>query len=429
VTHATMDMQDIDMPEGARSVTGPIAARVIVYGMNYAPEIAGVGKYTGEIAEHLASKGMAVTVVSTPPHYPGWSIQPGYRNGFSSKVENGIRVLRTPLILRKKMGGIWRLLAPLTFALTSAPVVFWQIMRARPDTVFCVEPTLFASPVAQLAARMVGARAVLHVQDLEVDAAFAVGHLGSKAWLKKLGFAFERFTLKRFDHVITISNRMADKLVEKGVARSDVSVIRNWVDLSHIFPMDEVSPYRAELGFSGDDFIVLYSGNIGAKQGLNILLGAAEALRDEQAVKFVVAGEGPVKADLQARYGELQNVRFLPFQPYARLNEFLNMADLHALPQDKGAADLVLPSKLGGMLASGKHVLVTAEQGTELADFVKGIGLVVDPGDVGAMAQAIRHCAAGADLPTDSRAEALARLSREAGLREIVSAVAPARHA
>jgi colanic acid biosynthesis glycosyl transferase WcaI len=429
VTHATMDMQDLDMSEALQGVTTPTTASVIVYGMNFAPEIAGVGKYTGEIAEHLAREGMTVTVITTPPHYPGWSVQSGYRNSFSSAIENGMRVLRTPLILRKKMRGIWRLIAPLSFALTSAPVVFWQILRRRPDTVFCVEPTLFAAPVAQLAARMVGARTLLHVQDLEVDAAFAVGHLGSKTWLKKLGFAFEKFTLKRFDHVITISNRMADKLVEKGVAGDNLSVIRNWVDLSHIFPMTEGSPYRAELGFSNEDFVVLYSGNIGAKQGLNILLDAAETLRHETRVKFVVAGEGPVKADLQARFGHLENVRFLPFQPYDRLNEFLNMADLHALPQDKGAADLVLPSKLGGMLASGKDVLVTAEQGTELADFVEGIGLIVEPGDAGAVAEAIRRCALGAGLPSGSRDEALGRLSREAGLKEIVSAVAPARHA
>ncbi|WP_353622929.1 glycosyltransferase [Aliirhizobium terrae] len=222
---------------------------------------------------------------------------------------------------------------------------------------------------------------------------------------------------------------MAEKLVEKGVGQDRVSVIRNWVDLSHIFPLEGVSPYRAELGFSGEDFVVLYSGNIGAKQGLGVLLDAAEKLRDERGIKFVVAGEGPVKNDLQAKYAQLENVRFLPFQPYSRLNEFLNMADLHALPQDKGAADLVLPSKLGGMLASGKQVLVTAEKGTELAEFVDNIGLVVEPGDAGAMAEAILHCAKQGELPSGSREEALGRLSREAGLKEIVSAVAPACHA
>ncbi|MBP2550532.1 colanic acid biosynthesis glycosyl transferase WcaI [Neorhizobium galegae] len=364
--------------------------RIVIYGMNYAPELAGVGKYTGEIGEYLAAEGADVTVVTTPPHYPGWTVQPGFRNAYSRTMENGVKVLRTPLLLRAKMKGIWRLLAPLSFAVTSAPVVFWQIVRHRPATVFCVEPTLFAAPVAQLAAKLVGGRTVLHVQDLEVDAAFAVGHLGALGFLKKLGFAFERFTLKRFDKIITISNRMAEKLVEKGVAGEDVTIVRNWVDLSHIYPMTEESPYRAEQGFTKDDFVVLYSGNVGAKQGLTVLLDAAEQLRGEKNIHFVIAGEGPLKAELQARYGTLPNLRFLPFQPYARLNEFLNMADLHALPQDRGVADLVLPSKVAGMLASGKPILAMVENGTELGQFLKGVSIILPPGNVDALCQAVR---------------------------------------
>lgn len=354
---------------------------IVIYGMNYAPEIAGVGKYTGEIAEHLADTGMDVTVVTTPPHYPGWKVHPGYGNRYSSVSEKGVRIVRVPLFLRQKMKGIWRLVAPLSFALTSAPVIVWQILRRRPDVVFCVEPTLFAAPAAQLAARLTGTQIVLHVQDLEVDAAFAVGHLGARIWLKKLGYAFERATLGRFDRVVTISNRMAEKLVEKGLAEEKISIVRNWVDLSHIYPMDEVSPYRTEFGFADDDFVVLYSGNIGAKQGLNVLLDAAERLKDDAHIHFVIAGEGPVKAELQARYAHLENLRFLPFQPYARLNEFLNMPDLHVLPQERGAADLVLPSKLGGMLASGKPILVTADEGTELAEFLGGAAIITPPGD------------------------------------------------
>jgi colanic acid biosynthesis glycosyl transferase WcaI len=385
--------------QAAAAATGSLThKRILIYGMNYAPELAGVGKYTGEIAEYLAAEGADVTVVTTPPHYPGWAVQDGFRNRYSSTIETGVRVLRTPLLLRRKMKGVWRLLAPLSFAASSAPVVFWQILRHRPETVFCVEPTLFASPVAQLAAKLVGARTVLHVQDLEVDAAFAVGHLGALGFLKTLGYAFERFTLKRFDKVITISNRMAEKLIDKGVKSQNMALVRNWVDLSHIYPMTEESPYRAELGFTKDDFVVLYSGNIGAKQGLTVLLDAAEQLKGETSIHFVIAGEGPLKDELQARYGTLPNLRFLPFQPYARLNEFLNMADLHALPQDKGAADLVLPSKLGGMLASGKPVLVTAEEGTELAEFAREVAIVVPPGDVAKFASEINNLSAARDM-------------------------------
>lgn len=414
----TAIQQGMVLGEAAPAVATAAQRRVIVYCMNYAPELAGIGRYTGEIAEYFQSVGMQVTVVATPPHYPGWKVQNGFSNAYSTREEQSVRVIRCPLYLSSKMAGIRRLIAPLSFALTSAPVIFWQIVRQRPDVVFCVEPTLFAAPIAQLAARLVGASTVLHVQDLEVDAAFAVGHLGSRTWLKKLGYAFERMTLTRFGKVITISGRMAEKLREKGVRNDRLKIVRNWVDLAHIYPLGEPSPYRSELGFADDDFVTLYSGNIGAKQGLGVLLDAAEKLKDEPRARFVIAGEGPVKADLQARYGHLPNVTFLPFQPYSRLNEFMNMADLHALPQDKGAADLVLPSKLGGMLASGKPLIVTADEGTELTDFLRGTAIITPPGDAEALAKGIRDALNGQNLDRDPEIlrELCLALARDSGL-------------
>lgn len=417
--------QGVPADERASVAGFGLSRRVIVYCMNYAPEVAGVGRYTGEIAEHFASIGMDVLVVTTPPHYPGWNVQGGFENAYSLRSEQKINVIRCPLVLHRKMGGIWRLIAPLSFAMSSAPVIFWQILRRRPDVVFCVEPTLFAAPAAQVAARLAGAATVLHVQDLEVDAAFAVGHLGSRSWLKKIGHAFERMTLRRFDKVITISSRMAEKLRQKGIEDERLEVVRNWVDLSHIYPLAEKSPYRDQLGFKDDDFVTLYSGNIGAKQGLGVLLDAAEKLKDEPRAHFVIAGEGPLKAELQARYAHLKNVRFLPFQPYARLNEFLNMADLHALPQDKGAADLVLPSKLGGMLASGRPLIVTADEGTELTEFLRGTAMITPPGDVEALAAGIRSAMRGLNPIRDPATlrELCLALAREGGLTNLTKII------
>ncbi|MFB2553207.1 WcaI family glycosyltransferase [Ensifer soli] len=399
-------------------------ARLLIYAMNHTPEIAGVGRYTGEIAAHFAAEGMEVTVVTTPPHYPAWTVSPGFANRYGSSVENGIRVLRCPLLLRRPMRGLRRLLAPLSFALTSAPVVVWQILRRRPAVVFCVEPTLLAAPVAALAAALVGARRVLHVQDLEVDAAFAVGHLAPAGALRRLAAAFERVTLRLFDRVVTISNRMASRLEAKGVARARLSVVRNWVDLSEIHPLAPAGTCRAELGFRDTDFVVLYSGTIGAKQGLDVLLKAAALLREDRDIHVVIAGEGPEKAALQARCGADVRLRFLPFQPQSRLNAFLNMADLHVLPQERGAADLVLPSKLGGMLATGKPVLVTADPGTELADFLGDAALITPPGDAERLAQAIRALRAEGPSSPEARRRKALLLGRAEGLGGLARAVA-----
>ena len=237
---------------------------------------------------------------------------------------------------------------------------------------------------------MIGARTVLHVQDLEVDACFAVGH-SVTTLARGAGGPVRKAHIYRFDRLITISAQMAVRLVAKGVAPERIAVVRNWVDLDHIKPLEGASAYRQELGLRASDRVALYSGNIGAKQGLCDVIAAARRLGARPDLKFLIAGEGPAKSALEAEAADLANVRFLPFQPYERLSEFLGLADVHVLPQAADAADLVLPSKLGGMLASGKRIVVTAAPGTELAIFLAGAATIVAPGDAAALAEAIER--------------------------------------
>ncbi|MDB5557652.1 MAG: Colanic acid biosynthesis glycosyltransferase WcaI [Enterovirga sp.] len=392
-------------------------ARILIYGMNYAPEPVGVGRYSGELGAYLAASGHVVTVVTAPPHYPDWKVTPPFRAyRYAVSDEAGQRVLRCPILVRRQIAGLSRLLAPISFALSSAPVAVWEAWRRRPDTVLCVEPTFLSAPFGLLLARLVGARAVLHVQDLEIDAAFAVGHLRGER-LRRWAERIERAVLRRFDLVIAISLKMQGRLQAKGVRTDRLVLLRNWVDLDQIQPLGRASRYRAELGLPKGAFVVLYAGSIGSKQALGVVLEAASDLVDEPGAVFVIAGDGPEKPKLTARYGALPNVRFLPLQPEERLNELLNLADLHVLPQLGGVADLVLPSKLGGMLASGKRILVTADRGTELHDFLDDVATVVPAGDSAAMARAIRTLLhQDRDPGPAGRAKAAASLSREACL-------------
>ena len=254
-----------------------VVQRVFIYGINYAPAPTGVGRYTGEFGSYLARQGLEVEVVAAVPHYPGWAVQGGYRNRFSVERLDGVRVTRCPLLLTTEMRGVWRVLAPLTFALTSAPIVIWRIFATRPDIVLCIEPTLFSAPAALLAAKIVGARTVLHVQDLEIDAAFAVGHLRGSV-LQKIAIFFECAVLCAFDRVVTISNRMQDNLKSKGVLLQRLNLVRNWVDLEKVKPLNRVSSYRNDLGRPDSSFVALYAGNIGVKQALPLVLEAAEHL-------------------------------------------------------------------------------------------------------------------------------------------------------
>ena len=398
--------------------------RVLIYSINYAPEPIGVGRYTSEFGSYLVGQSTDVEVITAVPHYPGWSVRDSYSNRYLVEEVFGARVIRCPLLLRSKMGGIWRLLAPLSFAFTSAPVAIWRILTRCPDVVLCVEPTLFCAPAALFASKLVGARTVLHVQDLEIDAAFAVGHLRGGLFEKVAGW-FERAMLRRFDAVVTISNRMREGLQAKGIATERLSVVRNWVDLGKIKPLFGRSGFRDELELADDDFVILYSGNIGPKQALHLLLEVAVHLAEYKKLVFIVAGEGPEKQRLMQTYGYLANVRFLALQPEERLCELLNLADAHVLPQRAGTADLVLPSKLGGMLASGKPSIVMADRNTELWEFLGDCAILISSGDIASLERAILNVFQNSGLlniqNVKLRTESLDSRKNLAALQEILA--------
>ena len=368
----------------------------------------GVGRYAGELGAYLAAQGVALEVVTTPPHYPGWRVPEPFRNRYAVEMQGDVRVTRCPILLREKMSGLARLLVAASFAATTAPVVLWRALRQRPDAVIATEPSLLSAPAALSAARLSGARAVLHVQDLEVEAAFAVGHLNGIVALK-LARSFERWVLKRFDLVVTISERMQSALREGGVAPERLRLVRNWVDLASIYPKPGPNAFRAEIGAGDDDRVVLYAGNIGRKQALDQVIEAAALARAQPNIKFVIAGEGPEKSKLQAR--ATPNVLFMPLQPEARLNDLLNAADVHVLPQDPNAADLVLPSKLGGMLASGKPIVAQAAPGTELHTFLAGAAALTRPGDAFELVEAIQYALDTASQTAEPRAKLARQLS------------------
>lgn len=157
---------------------------------------------------------------------------------------------------------------------------------------------------------------------------------------------------------------------------------------------------------------------MGRKQGLEILADVADRLSGNPALTFVFAGAGESRAQLEAATARLANVRWLPLQPAERLNDLLNLADIHLLPQRADAADLVMPSKLTGMLASGRPVVATAAPGTQVARVVDGCGVVTPPEDAAALAQALQELAAQPDtrrsLGESARDHALRHLGRDA---------------
>jgi colanic acid biosynthesis glycosyl transferase WcaI len=243
----------------------------------------------------------------------------------------------------------------------------------------------------------------LHVQDFEVDAAFDLGILPNRKGLKALVTGLEGWLMRRFDTVSSISEPMTKRLLKKGVSQGRIRLFPNWVDISAIHPLpDNIrNDIRREMGFKDGDLVILYSGNMGEKQGLDTILETAEQLRHMANVHFILCGEGVVKKKLmeQAIARNLTHIRFLSLQPAEKLNELLNMADVHLLMQKKNASDLVMPSKLSGMLASGRAVIAMAEQSTAVYTVIEQsrAGIIVPPEDADKLTEALLSLAASVD--------------------------------
>jgi colanic acid biosynthesis glycosyl transferase WcaI len=373
--------------------------RILILGLNFFPELTGIGKYTGEFAAYLAGQGHDVRVVTTPPYYPQWQVLPEYRWWqYRHETWQGVQIQRSPLWVPRQPSGLKRLIHLASYALSSFPALLGQLAW-RPEIIICVAPAFFSAPFAWLTARITGAKCWLHIQDFELDAATNLGMLPTDHFLTRWAAWGESWLLARFDRVSSISESMVTRLLEKGVSARQAILFPNWVDTDEIFPLQSgQQSLRETLGIPGSRTIILYSGNLGQKQGLETLLAAARQLQNHSALHFIICGDGAARAELELAAQGLSNVQFLPLQPPERLNQLLNSADIHLLPQRADAADLVMPSKLLGMFASGKAVIATANSGTELSNVVSQAGVVVPPGDQAALCQALLDLAASPQL-------------------------------
>ncbi len=396
--------------------------RILIYSANFAPEPTGVGKYSGEMAAWLVGEGHEVRVIAAPPYYPAWKIARGYRwPPFRRETLAGADVRRAPIWVPKSPGGIKRMLHLLSFALTSFPLILMQLPW-RPHMVITVAPAFMCAPAGLLAAALTGAKSWLHLQDFEIDVAFRMGLLKGKL-LQRVALRMESWLLRRFDTVSTISSRMMERLLLKGVAAERVRYFPNWVDVGRVGSWRSRQRYRAELGIPDGATVALFSGTLGGKQGLMVIPAAAGLLQSRTDIVFVVCGDGVMKPRIEAAASGLANFHLIPLQPKERLRELLAMADLHLMPQSPDAADLVLPSKLSGMLASGRPVVAACRSGTEIAEIVAHCGVVVAPDDASALADAVVELAEDPtrrrELGHRARDIAETRFERDSTLRRV----------
>jgi colanic acid biosynthesis glycosyl transferase WcaI len=354
--------------------------RVIVWGINYAPEFAGIAPHNVALCEFLGAQGHDVEMVTSFPYYPTWQKRPEDRGRlYRTDVVNGIPVHRCWHFVPARVSALKRILHEGSFVFTST---LRALALPGPSVYFVVSPPLLLGAAAGLVGKLKGAPFVFHVQDMQPDAAVGLGMLKA-GWFTRLLYALEAFAYRHAARVSGITKGMLDSFKAKGVSDTKLIYFPNAIDLRTEEPRPARGEFRRQHGFAPDDFLAVYAGNLGVKQGLGVLLEAASLLRNAR-IRLLICGEGAQRESLAARAQEmsLPNLRMLPFQSGLGYRALLADADVCFITQQAGSGNSFFPSKLLGLLAASKPVVTVAAQESELAVSLReaGFGVNVPPG-------------------------------------------------
>ena len=345
--------------------------RILVIGINYSPELTGIGKYTGETGAWLAAQGGIVQVVTSHPYYPEWRTREGSR-AWLFRRENlaGAEVIRCPMYVPRKPTPMRRVCQDLSFFMTSLLAVTWLLLWRKPyDVVMAVTPSMLSSFAAYWY-RIWRPKSLflVRVMDLQAEAAGELGMLRPSPMLRRI-IDLETWVLRKADRVCPITPAMRNRLVERGVRFDHTHVFPLWVDFDRVGPSEPQPKAMEALGIPPDRKVVLYSGAVGEKQGLEVIVEIANRLKDEMPeLLFVICGSGPYLTTLRRMAGKTDagNILFRDLQPEPLFNQLLNRAWLHLVIQRQTRTESYLPSKLMNIMAVGGLVLVTAYPGTTL---------------------------------------------------------------
>lgn len=384
--------------------------RILLIGYNYSPELTGIGKYSGEMMEWLCQKGHECSVITSYPYYPQWEVQAPYdknkywylkENVFLEDTQTTIQVYRCPMYVPKKPTGLKRILSDISFFTSALVLLLYFLFKKKFDLVISVAPTFLSGVLGAFYKILKNTRHVHHIQDLQIEAALKLGMIKSK-YIINILLRIECFIFKHSDKISSISLSMIDQIEKK--CKKKVFYLPNWTDNSLFFPLDNKAELKTKFGYHKEDTIIVYSGAIGEKQGLEIILKSAKEFINDKNIKFLICGSGPYQLVLKERANQLNlhNITFLPLQPKEVFNDFLNMVDIHLVIQKANASDLVMPSKLTTILSVGGIALITATENTDLYRLVNShnMGHLIQPEDENALTSGISYLISNKNLST-----------------------------
>lgn len=381
---------------GPQNSGKPSRARVLFLNRSYWPDAEATGQLLTELCEDLVSSVDVTVIAGQPNDNPSGT---AYRRR-GTEIRNGVCIRRVRHTRFAKRFLVGRIINYLTFLCGA----FWAALIAkRPDLVVVETDPPLLCLIGWFLKRVRGVKLIVYLQDIHPDIGIALGKIADRPLIRML----RRLMLRSYrsaDQVVVLSRDMRQRMIQWGLEPSRIVCFPNWVDTRLVRPIKRGNAFRAEQNLEPGDFVVMYSGNLGLCQRLEDVVAAADHLRVQRRIVFLLVGEGSFKAQLRdqvVRLG-LPNVRFLPYQPKAQLAESLSAADLHLVPLDPRVVSCLMPSKLYGALASGTPILAVAPYDCELAELTRDhqAGVAVPPGSPESLAKAI---ASLAELPDECR--------------------------
>jgi colanic acid biosynthesis glycosyl transferase WcaI len=365
--------------------------KVLILSINYWPEVTGIGAFTTYRAEYLAAAGHDVEVCTAFPYYPEWKVPSGYAGKLAASEErNGVRILRSYAYVPNPVTPLKRILHEATFIASSLIRAF---ARKRPDLLLAVSPPLGLALNAILLGRLWRIPYVFDVEDLQPDSAAELGMLPS--WAMRFFYKVEKAAYNHAALVTTLTGGMRQRILGKGVPAEKVELLEPRADDS-LFDIEpgEGCAFRQRYGLE-DRFLATHSGNMGVKQGLDVIVDAAVLSRSDDLIEFLLVGDGAVCGKIKRRVSELElrHVRFLPLLDLKDFRGLLAASGVCLLTQQASVSEIAFPSKIVTYLAAGRPVIASVNPDSEIARTIResGAGRVVAPEDGAALLTAIHE--------------------------------------
>ena len=365
--------------------------RLVVLCPHFAPDLAPTGVVMTRIVTELAARGHELHVVTSLPWYRNHAIEQGWggRLWRTQKTEWGSIIRVHPFPGKSKSNLLRRALGFIAFSYAvGIRSVHADGLPFKVDGVLAMSPPLTLGLTGWCTKIIRRAPLVFNIQDVFPDAAIQTGAISNKKIIAAAKW-LERVSYQRSDAVVLLSQDLRTNIANKIDAKRHhrLNVIPNFVDTVAITPQDRMTNYRSELGI-GDQLVVMYAGNVGFSQSLNLVVEAAAKFPE---VAFVVNGDGAARKKLQEDCAELANVYFGDYQPIERLSEVLATGDIHLVPLRTGLAAVSVPSKSYSILAAGRPMLAAIDLNTEIPNMLQesGAGIAVEPDNAPAFIEAL----------------------------------------